>query len=309
MDAASDIELAAHSRRNHWTDYVSGVAATLIDAGVSIPGCDIWIDSDVPIGAGVSSSAALEVAAASAFAAVAGHTVDGRTLARWAQKAENDYVGMPCGIMDQFASANGVEGSAILLDCRSLEAQPLPLPQGHDFVLINSMVRHTHATGEYRQRREDCELAARILQVTELRDVNVSDLPAALAKLPEGAARRCRHVVTEIERARASASFLRTGNVAAVGLAMNESHASLRDDMQVSVERVDQLVAMTQATPGVAGARMMGGGFGGCVLALVQSKRAAQIRDDLTARYGKLIGERPDAFICRAVAGAREIML
>jgi galactokinase len=292
-----------------WSDYVAGVAAVLIERGVDVGGCDICIDSNVPIGAGVSSSAALEVAVARALTTLAGHNADGPSIARCAQEAENNFVGMPCGIMDQFASANGVADSALLLDCRTLQAQTLPLPADHSFLLVNSMVRHAHTTGEYRRRREECEFAARELHVKQLCDVPESALLDAGRRLPEGPARRCRHVVTEIERVRAAAEHLRAGNITALGQAMNASHASLRDDMQVSVESVDTLVAMAQETHGVVGARMMGGGFGGCVLALVKSASANDVLGDLVARYGKHIGERPDAFICRAVAGAGEITL
>jgi galactokinase len=309
LDAETELDLAALLPRRDWTDYIAGVAAVLQRAGVPVSGHDIWIDSAVPIGAGVSSSAALEVALARAFTATAAHTAGGVEIARWAQAAENDFVGMPCGIMDQFASANGVSGSALLLDCRSLEAQPLPLPRDHSFLLINSMVRHTHTTGEYRRRREDCEFAARALGVKDLRDIDENDFPQALRKLPEGPARRCRHVVTEIARVRAAADDLRHADVKALGQAINASHASLRDDMQVSVPEVDKLVDIAQSAPGVAGARMMGGGFGGCVIALVETHNADRVRGHITSRYGALIGKTPDAFICRAVDGAGELSL
>jgi galactokinase len=309
LKAEAQLECDRLAPTGQWFDYIAGVAATLSKAGVPIEGCDIWIDSDVPIGAGVSSSAALEVALAQAFTALAGHAADGTMIARWAQSAENDFVGMPCGIMDQYASANGVADCALLLDCRSLQSEPLPLPIDHSFLLINSMIRHAHTTGEYRRRREECEFAARALHVKELRDVPETALPDALGNLPDGPARRCRHVVSEISRVEASADYLRAGDITALGKAMNTSHVSLRDDMQVSVPQVDALVAMAQATPGVVGARMMGGGFGGCVIALVQSERADHILKDLVARYSKHIGETPDAFICHAVVGAGEIML
>ncbi len=309
MNAEAHIELDRLAPTGEWVDYVAGVAASLAKAHVPISGCDIWIESDVPIGAGVSSSAALEVALARALTAVAGIDADGAAIARWAQAAENDFVGMPCGIMDQYASANGVDGCALVLDCRTLRAEAVKLPADFRFLLVNSMVRHAHAGGEYRQRRRDCEFAARALGVRELRDVEESALPSALRGLPEGPAKRCRHVVSEIARVRAGADYLRAGNIAALGQAMNASHSSLRDDMEVSVERVDALVAMAQETPGVAGARMMGGGFGGCVIALVRSSDADEILKSVAARYAARIGETPDAFICRAVAGAGEIML
>ncbi len=309
LNAEARIDLDRLAPAGEWADYVAGVAASLINAGVPISGCDVWIDSAVPIGAGVSSSAALEVALARAFTSLAGVDADGLSIARWAQEAENKFVGMPCGIMDQFASANGVENCALVLDCRTLKAEVAPLPPDFSFLLVNSMVRHAHASGEYRRRREECELAAKALNVKDLGEIAESALPSALRGLPAGPAKRCRHVVTEIARVRASAKYLSAGNISALGQAMNASHASLRDDMEVSVEPVDALVAIAQETPGVMGARMMGGGFGGCVIALAQSTDADRILETIVARYAARIGEAPDAFICRAVGGAGEMLL
>ena len=309
FDAGARLELDRLTPTGEWADYVAGVASVLIKAQVPVPGCDVLIDSEVPMGAGVSSSAALEVAVARAFAGLAPFDADGTTIAGWAQAAENNFVGMPCGIMDQFASANGVEGCALTLDCRTLQAEVVPLPPDFSFLLVNSMVRHAHVGGEYRRRREDCEFAARALNVKELRDVAEDALPAALLRLPDGPGRRCRHVVSEIARVRASAEYLRVGNMTALGKAMNASHASLREDMEVSVEAVDTLVDIAQETPGVLGARMMGGGFGGCVIALVRASSADSALEQIVARYGAHIGRTPDAFICRAVAGAGEVAL
>jgi len=309
LKAEAHISLRRLVPIGQWPDYVAGVAASLIKAGVPVPGCNIWIESGVPIGAGVSSSAALEVALARAFTSLAGVDADGLSIARWAQEAENNYVGMPCGIMDQYASANGVEDCALVLDCRTLKSEVAPLPAEFGFLLVNSMVRHAHATGEYRRRREECEFAAKALNVRDLGEIAEPTLATALRRLPEGPARRCRHVVTEIARVRAGAEYLSAGNIAALGRAMNASHASLRDDMEVSVEPVDALVAIAQETPGVIGARMMGGGFGGCVIALVPAPAANRILEEIVERYAARIGEPPDAFICRAVAGAGEILL
>jgi galactokinase len=304
VQADLDVLAPTHS----WMDYVAGVAAVLIADGVAVPGADLWIESDVPIGAGVSSSAAIEVAAAHALLALAGHKADGVQIARWAQRAENDFVGMPCGIMDQFASANGVAGGAMLLDCATLKAETVRLPDQASFLLVDSMVRHAHVEGEYRARREDCETAARLLGVAMLSEVTEAELAAALARLPPGPAKRCRHVVRENGRVRRAAEALGRGDLVALGQLMNQSHASLREDMQVSTVEVDRLAAIAQQAPGVLGARMMGGGFGGCVIALVDAARAGTASEAIQGAYAAVIGKAPDAFVCRAVAGAGEIV-
>jgi len=292
-----------------WMDYVAGVAQVLMAAGVAVPGADLWIESDVPIGAGVSSSAAIEVAVAHALLALAGRQADGVQIAKWAQGAENSFVGMPCGIMDQFASANGVEGAALMLDCASLQFTPVALPPSASFLLVDSMVRHTHVEGEYRDRREDCETAARILGVKLLAEVTEAQLPEALPRLPPNPAKRCRHVVTDTARVRRAAEAMGRGDLAALGALMNASHTSLSQDMQVSTPEVDRLAAIAQTTPGVFGARMMGGGFGGCIIALVGAGDAARAQGLIQAAYGAEIGQQPGAFVCRAVAGAGEIAL
>jgi galactokinase len=304
-EAVADLDALAPV--HGWMDYVAGVASVLIGAGVAVPGADLWIEGDVPIGAGVSSSAAIEVAVAHALLALAGHAADGVQIARWAQAAENDFVGMPCGIMDQFASANGVAGGAMLLDCATLKAEPVRLPGEASFLLVDSMVRHAHVEGEYRARREDCETAARLLGVAMLSKVTEADLAGALSRLPPGPARRCRHVVSENGRVRRAAEAMARGDLEALGALINQSHASLRDDMQVSTPQVDRLAAIAQKTPGVFGARMMGGGFGGCVIALVEAPTASHAGDAIQDAYAAVIGKTPDAFICRAVAGAGEI--
>jgi galactokinase len=303
-EASADLDGLAPTRG--WMDYVAGVASALMAAGVAVPGADLWIESDVPIGAGVSSSAAIEVAVAHALLALAGRHADGVQIARWAQAAENDFVGMPCGIMDQFASANGVAGGAMLLDCATLIATPVRLPGAASFLLVDSMVRHTHVEGEYRARREDCETAARLLGVGRLGEIAEADLGAALARLPPGPAMRCRHVVSENGRVRRAAAAIARGDLDGLGQLMNQAHASLSADMQVSTPEVDRLAAIAQKTPGVFGARMMGGGFGGCVIALVGAGGAGEAAEAIQTAYGAVIGKRPDAFVCRAVAGAGE---
>lgn len=302
-----EADLSALAPRGDWADYVAGPAKTLLEAGLAVVGADLLIASDVPVGAGVSSSAALQVAVTRALLALSGLGADGVQVACWTRASENRFVGMPCGIMDSYASANGIENGALMLDCRSLQATPAPLPDGASFLLVNSMVSHRLVGGEYRQRREDCEAAARTLGVPTLRDLAEADLPAALRKLSGDAAKRCRHVVSENARVGRAETAMAAGDLAALGALMNQSHASLRDDMEVSLPVIDQLAAIAQATPGVHGARLMGGGFGGCVIALVDSAAAGDVQAAIAGAYGAVIGETPEAFVCRAVAGASEV--
>jgi galactokinase len=313
LGAEVHADLDALTPRRDWSDYVAGVAASLLEAGISLEGCDLWIDSNVPLGAGVSSSAALEVAVACALTAIAEASprateIAPMEVALLAQKAENAFVGMPCGIMDQFASAHGVAGHALLLDCRALAWRAVPLPAGVCFLVIDSMHRHAHAGGDYRRRREECEAAASLLGVAQLRDVRERDLGDALCRLPDGLARRCRHVVSENARVLSAVRCLERGDGAGLGRAMNASHASLRDDMEVSSDALDTLAAMARDTHGVLGARMMGGGFGGSVIVAVEEAAAEAARRDIAARYAAHVGRVPDAFLCRAVAGAGEIV-
>ena len=306
---AVELDLDALTPRKAWSDYVAGVAKVLMDAGIAVPGADLMIESTVPIGAGVSSSAAIEVATAHALLALAGRTADGLSIARWGQMAENDFVGMPCGIMDQYASANGVEGAALVLDCARLTSTPARLPPNASFLLVDCGVRHAHVDGAYRDRRADCEAAAKVLGVGLLAEVSEDDLASALPRLPPGPAKRCRHVVTETARVRRAVDALARGDLAALGALMNQSHASLRDDMEVSVPEVDQLAQIARETPGVFGARMMGGGFGGCIIALADRDEAAEAQAAIGERYGAVLGKAPAAFVCRAVSGAGEVTL
>ncbi len=304
-EAALDLDHLSPAK--NWSDYVAGVAQVLAKAGIALKGADLLIESNVPIGAGLSSSAALEVAAALAFLALAGRDADRTQIARWAQKAENDFVGMPCGIMDQFASANGAAHNALLLDCRTLEHRRVRIPESAAFLLVNSMVPHAHTEGEYRRRRAECETAAVSLSVRALRDVPEEALPDALARLSGAPLKRCRHVVSENARVHKTAAALAADDLSTVGRLLNASHESLRDDMEVSVDAVDRLATIAQETAGVFGARMMGGGFGGCVLALVPANDAERIASAIAARYGAVIGREPDTLLCRAVDGAVEV--
>jgi galactokinase len=306
-DAEADLDALA--RTGTWIDYVAGVASMLMKAGIPVPGADLMIESSVPVGAGISSSAALEVSAMHALLAVANRSATGLQIARWAQAAENHFVGMPCGVMDQFASANGVAGAAFLFNCATFTLEEaVPLPDGASFLLIDSMVSHSHVDGEYRSRREDCETAAQVLGLPNLGALAEPDLDRSLVVLPERVAKRTRHVVTENARVRRAADAMRRGDLATLGQLMNQSHASLRDEMEVSVTEVDRLAEIAQKTAGVFGARLMGGGFGGSVIALAAAAEADEALAAIRAAYERASGKSPNGFVCKSVAGAGEVL-
>jgi galactokinase len=286
-----------------WQDYVAGMAFALSDAGFedALSGHDLIIESTVPTGVGVSSSAALEVAVGLALGS---GKVDGINIAAIAQQAENTYVGMPCGIMDQVASACGRAGQLMLLDCATLQMTYLPFPANARLVLIDSGVEHSHATGSYRERREDCEAAARQLGVDALAQV---ESVSALTALSGNPLRRARHVVSEIARTGKAHEALLAGDLGTIGELMNQSHASLSHDMEVSTPEVDQLAALAQSTPGVFGARMMGGGFGGSVIALVGADIAAEVCAMLKASWSQATGKAVTAFEATIGAGAGQV--
>jgi galactokinase len=309
VDLGADdiVDLDALRPRGGWMDYVAGVASVLMRADIAVPGADIMITGDVPMGAGLGSSAALEVAVTRAFTALAGVEATGEQIAKWARAAENDFVGMPCGIMDQFASANGRADHALLLDCADLTVKHVPLPKHVVFLIVDSMIKHAHVDGEYRARRADCDAAVKLLGVASLRDVDIVHLPREIAKLPERVGKRARHVVTESMRVVAAETSMRKGDANALGGLLNQSHISLRDDMEISIPEVDALVTIAQKTQGVLGARLMGGGFGGSIIAAVRAEAADAARTAIVEQYGTHIGKTPSAFVCRAVDGAGEV--
>jgi galactokinase len=294
------------SPRGGWGDYVTGVAVLLERSGVHLCGADLLIESDVPIGAGLSSSAALEVSVALALVGVAGAEVGRLTLARLCQQAEHEFAGARCGLMDQFTACFGREGHALCLDCRTMEYEAEPLPAGVAVVLCNSMVRHELAAGEYNQRRQDCEAAAAELGVRALRDVTPARLAQADGRLPPRLLRRARHVVTENGRVQQAAAALRQGDAAGFGALMFASHASLRADFEVSCAELDTLVELARQAPGVLGARMTGGGFGGCTVNLVEAGQASAFAECMRAGYLRATGIEPAIYPCQAAAGAGE---
>jgi galactokinase len=280
------------SEHHHWSDYVRGVVVALRRQGVAVQGADLMIWGNVPIGSGLSSSASLEVAAC---LALGGEHLERPLVASLCQQAENEFVGMRCGIMDQYISACAVKHHALLLDCRSLEAEAVPVPPDLKLVICNSGVRHSLAGGEYNQRRAACEEGARLLGVEWLRDARLEQVE----QLPLELQARCRHVISENRRAEQGGEALKSGDLALFGRLMYESHASLRDDYQVSCAELNQLVELARPLPGVYGARMTGGGFGGCTINLVAASHCDQVVAALRAGY-----ERGEIYVCAAAPGA-----
>jgi len=292
--------------------YVAGVARTLAARGHPVGGADLLLASEVPIGAGLSSSAALELAVASALVALAGLDVPPLELALAAQAAEHEHAGTRCGIMDQYVAALGRVGHALLIDCRTLEATPVPLALGTATLLVcDSRVKHELASSAYNERRAECERGVALLgakdgRVRALRDVSVETLEARRGELPAVTYRRCRHVVTEDARTRAAVAALAAGDLAAVGRLMVASHASLRDDYEVSAPELDLLVEAAMACPGVYGARLTGAGFGGCTVTLVEAAAVEGLAAALTAALRGHFGLTPELFATGAAGGARE---
>jgi galactokinase len=268
------LRLGAEARTATWIDYVAGVTQALARAGLTIGGFDLAVTSAVPLGSGLSSSAALEVAVLRGLRRLFALELDDVTLARLGQRAENDLVGAPVGIMDQMAASIAGEGEALFLDTRTLEHERIPLPADVEVLVIDSGIRHSHAGGEYRTRRAECEEGARLLGASQLRDVTPADLPR-IAALPAVIARRARHVVTEDARVLEAREALRAGDAVAMGALMDASHVSMRDDFEISLPAIDRLVELARALPGALGARLTGGGFGGAIVVLGRAGTAA----------------------------------
>ncbi|MGA9529781.1 MAG: galactokinase [Terriglobales bacterium] len=296
--------------RKHWSDFIRGVTATLQEAGHKLSGANLVIHGEIPLGAGLSSSASLEISTALALTSTAGLTVPQLELVKLCQAAEHKYVGTRCGIMDQFVAAFGAAGNALMLDCRSLEYRLLPIPDHLRIVVCNSMVRHELAAGEYNSRRADCEIGVKLLQavlpeVRSLRDVGIAELEKYKTLLPATVYRRCRHVVTENQRVLAAAKCLEGHDADRFGQLMYRSHASLRDDYQVSCKELDMLVDLASSKRGVYGARMMGGGFGGCTVNLVRSDCTAAFQSEMSQVYSEKTGTPPEIYVCAPAQGAQ----
>jgi galactokinase len=315
MEERAEIDLATPPRGpRSWVAYVEGVARVLQSCGHFDGGADLVIGSDVPVGAGLSSSAALEIAVGLALLGVSGRSLPPTELALAAQRAEHEYVGTLCGIMDQLVVALGRAGHALLIDCRSLEATRVPLDlAGAAVVVCDTGVKHELAASAYNQRRAECEKAAEFVGRTKggvrtLRDVREEELARAASTLPEVLHRRARHVVTENARTLAAADALREGRLEAVGRLMFASHASLRDDYEVSAPELDTLVAAAEGMEGVYGARMTGGGFGGCVVSLVAAEAVPSVTRRLVERFDREHRRPLRCFVTQASGGGLELV-
>jgi galactokinase len=287
LGARGEYRLSEERRRGDWLDYVQGLTA---GAGpLTLHGFDARIDSGVPLGAGLASSAALTVAFLRGLRQLFGWALDDLSLARLAQRAEVEFVGAPVGMMDPLACSVGIPGAALFIDTQSLRTEHVPLPRSLGLAVLHSGMTHAHASGEYRIRRRECEDAARRLGVPSLRAVGPADLPR-IAELPSPLDRRARHVVTENARVLAAVEVLKAGALGELGALLDASHRSLRDDYQVSLPELDQLVALARAAPGVFGARLTGGGFGGAILVAARPSELRASMEAVAQRYRELTG-------------------
>jgi galactokinase len=312
--AEFDLDLEAPRKKGFWLNYIEGVARILESKGVRLKGADLVIWSDVPSGAGLSSSAALETSVGLALSEISGQTIDRVTLARIGQQTEHDFVGAKVGIMDQFVSAHARARHALLLDCRSLEFEHVPLDTGEvALVICDTRVKHDLATSEYNTRREECEQAVRILkeylsEIKELRDVSREDFEKYADKLPEVIRRRARHVITENERTLEAANALKRNDFREFGQLMWQSHTSLSLDYEVSSAELDILVEIADETEGVLGARMTGGGFGGSTVNLVKRENLDYFKEKIRVEYKRLTNIEPTILESEASEGANEIV-
>jgi galactokinase len=308
FDAA---ELPAKAGK-HWTDYPLGVLAILAGQGHRIPAFSLSLSGDIPLGSGLSSSASVEVATALAVLSLIGASYPGPVLARICQRAENEFVGANCGIMDQFISANGAENHALLLDCRDLSFRLAPIPASVALVIANTMVKHSVAGSEYTTRRAEVEAACAVIAshrpgVRFLRDATVDDLARWGSEMTPNSLKRARHVITENARTVAAADALEKGDLAELGRLMAEAHRSYSQDFEGSCVEADAMVALAQDLPGLIGARLTGGGFGGCTINLVEQGEAQNFVEALVGRYAAKLGIVPQIHICQASAGAHRV--
>jgi galactokinase len=303
-----ELDQIEFSTAHPWSNYIRGVVKGLVIAGHTLGGANLLITSDVPRGSGLSSSAALEVATGYTFQLLNRLNLLGEELALLAQGAENTFVGVQCGIMDQFISALGRKDHALLLDCRDLNFRPIPLPVDAKIVVCDSHMERSLAGSAYNQRRQECDQAVRLFKqwypkLDALRDVSVEQFHTHEQELPEPVRARARHVITENDRAVRGAAALEAGDATTFGKLMNESHTSLRDDYEVSIPEMDTLVAAAQRVPGCYGSRLTGAGFGGCTVSLVQESQVEQFKRDVAAAYQKATGRDTTIYVCRASDG------
>ena len=299
-------DLGALQPAHDWGDYVAGVAQQLVRAGFAVAPTNLLIHSTVPVGSGLSSSAALETS--TALALLAGRPLEKLELVKLCRRAENEFVGMPCGIMDQYISVFGRERAAVKIDCRSLEHEIVHLPEGVEILAVNTMVKHELGQSAYRNRVRECaEAVAAIGSVESLRDVDVAMFEAAAGRIQPPARQRARHVVTEDARVEAFMAASNAGDLKTMGQLFVASHRSLQHDYEVSCEELDFLVDTALGVPGVFGARMTGGGFGGCTVNLVAPEAVAAFEAGVREAYQARFGIVPQIYRCKPSAGACEV--
>ncbi|WP_108125598.1 galactokinase [Saccharospirillum mangrovi] len=288
-----------------WSDYLRGVCHVMLSSGFQLSGADLLVHGNIPQGTGLSSSASLEVATARALTGFSGEALDGPAAARFGQRAENEFVGIQCGIMDQLVSACGLAGHATLIDCRSLDIKPVHLPEDAAIVVINSRIQRGLVDSEYNSRRQQCEQAARILGVPSLRDATTDDLIAHQRELPAVTARRARHILTDNDRTLAMVKALESSDWTAIGKLMAASHASMRYDFEITLPAIDELVdAVAAELNGIGGVRMTGGGFGGCMVAVVPQSQVETVLKVVERGYPDGRTPAPVAYVCQPVNGA-----
>lgn len=300
-------------KKGHWATYIMGMCTLLHQAGYPLENFDLVIGGDIPVGGGLSSSAALSVALGLALSELYAFHIPKKNLALYAQKSEQLFAGVNCGIMDPYASSFGKQGQAMLLDCRNLDHQDVPVNLGeYGLLLIHSKVSHSLASSAYNQRRAACEESVAILkksfpEIRTLRDLAVNDLPAVKSLLPKVLFPKAKHVITECARVHQTAAALSSGNLTLVGSLLHASHQSLRDDFEVSCVELDFLAKQTEKAKAVLGARMMGGGFGGCLLSIVKQRESQIFKDQIQEAYEKTFQLTPEFINVVISDGARKV--
>ena len=307
-----DLDNPPQRGRGHWSDYPFGVAVKLEQAGRRLIGANLLVRGEVPIGSGLSSSAAIEVVTGFALLDVCGTNIDRLELAKLCRRAENEFVGLRCGLMDQFISCFGEANHALMLDCRRMDYKLLALPVDLKLVVCDTMVKHALANSEYNARRAECEAGVDLLRrqlpgIGSLRDATINDLRQFGDELPEVIRKRCRHVVSENARVLKAALALESGDLNSFGELMRESHRSLRDDYEVSCAELDLMVELAERVDGVYGARMTGGGFGGCTVNLMQADSVSSFKETVAKSYAEATGREPEIYVCSAAQGAERV--
>ncbi len=302
--AEFSLDTITRDQAQKWSNYIRGVALMLEQRGIRLPGLDIAMSGNVPIGSGLSSSAALEVCAATAFQTFAGFEISKVELARLCQQAENEFVGVKSGIMDQFISALARADHALLIDCRDLSYQNVPLPRGATIVICDTMKRRGLVDSEYNTRRDECEQAARALGVKALRSASLDQFMRLEKELPPIVAKRARHVITENARVMQAVAAAEKNDLTAFGVLMNASHESLKNDYAVSCAELDAIVEIARAQPGCLGARLTGAGFGGCTVNLVRADAVDTFTTNVAREYQAQTKVAPQIYVCHATDGA-----